>query len=413
VLYGGQYDLRQEFDIRRSGRNARPSLSLNLVSHVLDISLDHEHDAHSGSVGINGSAKINVNDTETTGVRPLLPDFRQTSAGVFFLEKWKKEKWVLEAGGRYDFQHLQVLTFINNEQLIKPEFGFSFLSGTLGATVLFNPRIRLLSNFGISSRPPHSSELYSEGLHHGAASIEEGLMRRDGAVYTERSMIRMEVSKKWINTLQFTDDRLSADLSVYYNDINNYVYLRPTATRLTVRGYFPLFRYQQTDAVLMGTDATVKLKLGDSFSFHSKFSYIHARDTRSGGVLIFIPPAQFENGITFTRASIGKLRDLFAGVSIPITFRQTRAPMMISPEELGDEVPENIFDFAAAPERYALLNAKVGVKLPLGEHSLGITLSGENLMNTSYRNYMNRLRYYADDTGLNVILRLSYNLLSH
>ena len=413
LLYGGQYDQREEFDIRRSGRNARPSLSLNLLSHVLDLSLDHEHAAHSGSVGINGTFKQNTNDTEETGVVPLLPDFQQVSGGIFILEKWKNNKWIVEAGARYDYQHLQVFTFVDNQVLIKPEFGFSYLSGTLGATVLFNPKLRLLSNLGMSSRPPHVSELYSEGLHHGTASIEEGLMLRNGTVYTEQSMIRKEFSKKWISTLQYTDDTFSGDLSVYYNDIDDYVYIRPTGSRLTVRGYFPVFQYTQTDAVLMGSDAAIKWRINDRLTFNSKFSYIHARDEKYDDVLIYIPPAQWENGLTLSIPTSGKLQDFYLGVSIPCTFQQNRAPVVVSPENLGAEVPDRIFDFAPAPPGYALLNAKVGIKLPVNEHTLGISLTGENLLNKRYRNYMNRLRYYADDIGSNFILRLSYNFLSH
>lgn len=413
ILYGGQYDHRNEYDIRRSGRDAKPSLSLKLISHVLDVSLDHEHQAHSGSVGINGTIKQNTNDTDETGVRPLLPDFRQISGGLFVLEKWKKKKWILEAGGRYDYQYLQVLTFINNQQLVKPEFRFNFVSGTLGATVLFNPHLRLLSNFGISGRPPHVSELYSEGLHHGTASIEEGLMRKNGNIDTEQSTIRTEHSKKWITTLQYTDNALTADLSVYYNDINNYVYIRPTGTRLTVRGYFPVFQYEQTDALLMGSDAAVKWTLSDRFTFNSKFSYIYAKDQAHDDVLIYIPPAQWENGLTLSIPRMGTLKDFYVNFSVPATFRQHRAPEVIDPASVSSEVPDRTFDFAKAPQGYVLLNAKAGFSLPIREHSIGISLSGENLLNSSYRNYMNRLRYYADDIGSNFILRLSYNFLSH
>lgn len=413
MLYGGQYDGRNEFDIRRSGRDARPSISMSLVSHVLDLSLDHDHEAHSGSIGINGTAKDNTNDTEETGVRPLLPDYRQLSTGVFFLEKWKKGKWVLEGGARYDFQYLQVLTFLADGTLIKPEFRFNFLSGTLGATVLFNPRFRVLSNLGISSRPPHVSELYSEGLHHGTASIEEGLMLQNGVKQTEESLINEEVSRKWVNTLQYSGEEVTVDFSLYYNDFDNYVYLRPTGTRLTVRGYFPVFQYVQTDAVLMGTDAAVRWQISGKFTASSKFSYIHARETRSGDALIYIPPAQMENGITFSLPSLGKLERFYISLSIPTTFRQSRAPKVIYPEDIAVTPPEGTFDFAPAPEGYTLLNARIGATLPVRDHSLRVTISGENILNTSYRNYMNRLRYYADDIGSNFILRLSYNLLSH
>ncbi|HET9488012.1 MAG TPA: TonB-dependent receptor, partial [Chryseosolibacter sp.] len=413
VVYGGQFDLRNEFDIRRSGRGARPSLSMNLISHVLDASLDHAHSAHSGSVGINGTVKVNTNDTKETGVRPLLPDYRQFSAGLFVLEKWKKARWVLEAGARYDFQYLQVLTFVNNQELIKPEFNFNFLSGTLGATILFNPKLRLLSNLGISTRPPHVSELYSEGLHHGTASIEEGLMRKDGQVQTEQSLIEKEFSKKWINTLQYTDEKLTVDFSLYYNDIDDYVYIRPRSTRLTVRGYFPVFQYEQADAVLMGSDAAIKWKVSEKISVSSKLSYIYARDTDHDDVLVYIPPAQIESGITASLPDVGKLQNVYVGFSVPSTFRQTRAPIVVYPLDIDENIPEQTFDFAPAPMGYTLLNAKVGFKLPVQEHSLRITLTGENLLNTSYRNYMNRLRYFADDIGSNFILRVSYDFLSH
>jgi iron complex outermembrane receptor protein len=82
------------------------------------VSLDHEHDAHSGSVGVNGTFKQNTNDTDETGVVPLLPDFQQLSGGIFVLEKWKNHKWILEAGARYDYQHLHVFTFMNNQVLV-------------------------------------------------------------------------------------------------------------------------------------------------------------------------------------------------------------------------------------------------------------------------------------------------------
>lgn len=412
MLYGGQYDQRNEFDIRRSGRAARPSMKLSLISNVLDVSLDHEHSAHSGSIGVNGTVKINTNDTEETGVRPLLPDFEQSSAGFFILEKIKRGKWILEAGGRYDFQHLRVLTF-SNGQLIKPGFNFNFLSGTLGATVLFNPQLRLLSNFGISSRPPHVSELYNEGLHHGTASIEEGLMRRDGTVLSEEALIKKEISKKWISTIQHTGENLILDFSVYYNNIRNYVYIRPTGTRLTVRGYFPVFHYEQTNAVLTGTDAALKWEINKLLTYNSKFSYIYARDTRNDDLMISIPPAQFENGLTVSFPVVGRLENFYFNVSVPVTFRQYRAPMAINPGDIGSDVPERNFDFSPAPAGYALLNARIGLKAPITKHSLGITLSGENLLNGSYRNYMNRLRYYADDIGSNFILRVSYDLLSH
>lgn len=413
VLYGGQYNQRREYDIRRAGRSARPAVLLNLISQVLDLSLDHQRGDHSGSIGFNTTFKRNTNDTEQTGIIPLIPDYQHLSGAVFVFEKIKHNKTTLEAGLRYDYQYLQVLTFLNNATLVKPTFNFNFFSGSVGVSHLFNERLRFNTNIGLSTRPPHVSELYSEGLHHGTGSIEEGLMRVGGQLLTDQNSISKEQSTKVVTSLQYSAEKLSVDFSVHYNNINNYVFLRPYATRLTTRGYFGVFRFEQTDATLMGGDFSLVWNVSPRFKAHSKFSYTYAEDRRRNDVLIFIPPGQADQGLTYSLNQLGPLHNFFISVSAPIVFRQFRAPMVVQPRDIPQEVPTTIFDFSPPPDAYWLLNARVGGTLPVGKHNLDLSISGENLMNTSYRNYMNRLRYFADDTGRNIILRLSYAFYKH
>ncbi len=413
IVYGGQYNQRLEYDIRRGGRSNKPALSLNLVSNILDISLDHEKGDHSGSLGVTSTIKFNSNDTESTGIIPLIPDYQQRSAGLFVLEKLHKGDWTFEAGGRYDYQHLQVKTFQDNSVLLKPTFDFHFFSGALGISHLFNSSLRFTSNLGFSTRPPHVSELYSEGLHHGTGSIEEGLMRQQGEVLTEQNLIKKEVSKKWINSLQYSTPKVNFDFSVYYNAINNYVFLRPYATRLTTRGYFGVFRFEQTNALLMGSDFTFRWEVNQHFSYSGKASYTHASDRDRNDVLIFIPPGQFENGVTYSLEKWSRLHDLYLTVSAPITLRQSRAPKAILPNDVSEETTDQVYDFAPAPPGYVLLNAKFGFKFPIGHNDLSISFSAENILNEEYRNYMNRLRYFADDTGQNFIFRIAYQFYKH
>jgi iron complex outermembrane recepter protein len=413
ILYGGQYNQRKEFDIRRSGRSERPALSMSLFSNVLDVSLDHEKGDHSGSIGVNSTIKFNINDTELTGITPLIPDYQQASAGLFVLEKLRRKKWTFEAGGRYDYQYLQVMTFNAGNQLVKPLFNFHFLSGTIGVSYSINDRWRYVSNFGMSSRPPHVSELYSEGLHHGTGSIEEGLMRPNNDVLTDQNLIRKEQSKKWINTLQYGGKNLNLDFSVYYNQMDNYVFIRPYETRLTIRGYFPVFRFDQTDAVLMGSDLGLRWDVSKRLTYSSKVSYIHASDVSNNDKLIFIPPALFDNSVRMNFPGVTPLNNFYVTLSAPATFKQTRTPRTVSPEDIAADNSSKVFDLADAPDGYVLLNASVGFDVPLKENTLSISLTGENLLNESYRNYMNRLRYFVDDTGRNIILRLSYNFSKH
>lgn len=413
LLYGGQYNHRKEFDIRRSVRSDRPALSMSLFSNVLDVSLDHEKGDHSGSIGINSTFKVNTNDTEVTGISPLIPNYNQVSAGIFVLEKLRRNRWTFEAGGRFDYQYMEVLTFNAGSELIKPIYDFKFFSGTIGVAYKISQHWRYLSNLGVSSRPPHVSELYSEGLHHGIGAIEEGLMRPNNDVLTDQNLIRKEMSKKWINTLQYGGENLNVDISVYYNRMDNYVFIRPYETRLTIRGFFPVFRFDQTDAVLMGTDLALKWDISKRLSYASKFSYVHASDVTNDDRLIFIPPALFDNSLTFNFLNVKAVEGLHVTVGAPFTLKQFRAPRTVHPEAIAEDTSNKVFDLAPAPDGFVLLNASVGCDIPLGEKRLSITLSGENLLNKSYRNYMNRLRYFADDTGRNIILRLSYNFSKH
>ncbi len=65
-------------------------------------------------------------------------------------------------------------------------------------------------------------------------------------------------------------------------------------------------------------------------------------------------------------------------------------------------------DFALPPDAYFLLGAEARTETNLGKNKLGLSLSADNLLNTVYRDYLNRQRYFADDLGINIQLRIGY-----
>jgi iron complex outermembrane receptor protein len=237
-------------------------------------------------------------------------------------------------------------------------------------------------------------------------------MRPNGELLTDQALIKKETSTKWITSLQLGGERLSADFSMYVNSIDNYVFLRPVASRLTIRGYFSVWQYEQTDATLKGLDVSLNWYPVKKIKYTGKFSYVRGADATRNDVLIFIPPISLENAFTYT-TDIGKLKSLFAQISIPTVLNQSRAPITVYPEDIPDYTGERVYDIAPAPDGYTLVNVEMGFKLPIKENTLTISMAGENLGNASYRNYMNRLRYFADDVGRTFIIRLNYNFHSH
>jgi iron complex outermembrane receptor protein len=51
-------------------------------------------------------------------------------------------------------------------------------------------------------------------------------------------------------------------------------------------------------------------------------------------------------------------------------------------------------------------------RLP-GGHDLELLAGGDNLFNTAYRDYLNRFRYYADESGRNLYISLRIALHRH
>ena len=58
-------------------------------------------------------------------------------------------------------------------------------------------------------------------------------------------------------------------------------------------------------------------------------------------------------------------------------------------------------DFVSPP--YSLVGLKVSAEKQLRKLRLNMFVRAENLLNETYRDYLNRQRYFADDLGFNLI----------
>ena len=320
--------------------------------------------------------------------------------------RYVETRYELEFGLRYDYKHYLVKKFIDNTTLITPEFNFNNVTASAG--VLFNLQNgwALRSNLGTAWRAPHVNELFSEGLHHGSAAIEEG---RDDLV--------SEKAVKWISSIEKATSRYNVDVSAYYNLITDYIYLRPEDVSLTIRGAFPVFRYTQTDASFYGLDANITYALTERLEWINKLSLIRAIDRNTDSPLINIPANRLQTGLTFNLPE-GRLREPFVSFSADIVDRQRNAPRIVTIAEVREAkqtdtdlfaADDSVFDFIAPPAGYVNFNLSGGFKLNLFAHELNVFMSVDNLFNNSFRDYLNRFRYYADDLGRNISLKINYN----
>ncbi len=406
VQYGFQVNDRKEFDIRRAGRSVIPALSLNLVTHTIDLDLDMVARGNwKWDVGASFMYQNNENDSET-GVRPLIPDFENLTAGGHLIGRYILPNLEFEFGARYDYRYYLVKRFNRANELEKPEFNFNNLTGSLGIVSFLSNNWTLRSNLGTAWRAPNVNELYSEGLHHGAAALEEG-----------NPLLSTEKAIKWLTTLEKQTERFSLNVSGYVNMINDYIFLRPEDVDLTIRGAFPVFRYRQTDAVFIGIDTDLNYKLSDSWRYSGRLALIYAEDRNTNAPLVNIPANQFQSDFSYMIPS-SKLNNWELTFGVNLVQEQLNAPRVVTVNEILQAnrsdvdlfgTDDSIFDLVSPPEGYALFNLSTAFGLPVRNQELQVDITVDNLLNTSYRSYLNRFRYYADEMGRNVSLKLSYS----
>ncbi|MBK7640323.1 MAG: carboxypeptidase-like regulatory domain-containing protein [Bacteroidetes bacterium] len=383
IQYAFQNNKRKEFDIRRGDRSSIPSLNLSYNTQNIEANIEHKiNDEISGTAGTSFIYQNNSN-IAGTGIRPLIPNFDATTFALFLFEKFLKPKYEFEAGIRYENNHFEVAKYNTQKQLIKSKFTFNNFSSTIGGQTLIKKAILLKTNFGLSTRSPNVAELFSEGLHHGAAAIEEG----DTSLNSEKGIKFIQsfsgkIKEKWEMSGSF-----------FANYIFDFIYLEPQPEPiLTIRGAFPYFKYKQTDALLYGTDATLKFFPIPSLAFLVKGNFLIGKNKSTNTWLINMPSNTLGIGAEYVYNK-NERNNFFLDINYNYAFRQKRFP---------------IGDYALPPNGYSLLDLNVGYSVKMKKQKIALSLAFENITNTKYRDYLDRLRYYADLPGFNCTARVNY-----
>ncbi|MFN3939316.1 MAG: TonB-dependent receptor domain-containing protein, partial [Chitinophagales bacterium] len=368
-----QDDHRSEYDTRRSGGDA-PNLYFEIGTINADVLWKHPaKNSFNGTIGINGMRQQNITDGDI-----FIPNYHNYSGGFYAIEKYTLHNLTLEGGLRYDYRWLQIFKS-ENDSVFSPESSYANLSWQLGAIYRPNTWLRIQLNSGTAWRAPSVSELYSDGLHHGAAALEYG----DSALQTEVLYGNSISTHVHLPKVHF-------DIDMFYNLINNYIYLKPSMPPvLTIAGAFPVFKYAQTDAQLYGIDASLSYEFIQYFLAELRASVVRGRDIIEDSWLVQMPADRVSMALHY---SLNNKNAVYFNVKGEYTFKQTRY------EDGNDYVPP--------PDAYTLFSAETGGLLFAGIHNWEWSISAENILNVAYRNYMNRLRYFADEAGINIMCRL-------
>lgn len=417
-----QYDFQQnrrfEFDTRVGDDAEKASLDLRLTTHSFSstMKLDGSEQLEL-KVGVLGRFQKNFANPDT-GVRRLIPDYEKYDAGLFVIAEYSlSEDFKIDGGARYDFSHVDAKKFyrtsrweergydvdfddlviedLGTQLLTNPVLDFHNVSAMTGLQYQLSEDQNLRFNYAFAQRAPNPAELFSDGLHHSAARIELGDLR-----------IQSEASSKFSASYDIATPKWGLNIAPYVNLINDFILLEPNGVEFTIRGAFPVWSYRQTNASLFGVDLMLFSNWTSKFSSNHKFSWVRGTDTENELPLINIPAANSSNTISY---SVPAWNNLNISLESLFVFKQERVPENITvfSPQLQEEV---ILDINSAPPAYHLLALDITTEFSLTNNSdlsLGLTLN--NILNTNYREYLNRQRYFADDLGRNINLRIIYN----
>ena len=355
------------------------------------------------SAGVNGMYQ----NSKNKGTLLLIPEYDLFDFGAFAIVGKKVGKFNIAGGVRY-----QVRTFDGHDNYIDSNgnqlhagdadaihrftaytSNFSGFAGSLGATYEVCKNFYLKANVASGFRAPNVTETGSNGIHDGTVLYEIG-----------QPNLKPEQSLSFDLTPGFSSKDFTAEMSVFYNSISNFIYSKQLkaadgtdSLNSSTPGFenAPVFLYTQRDAVLMGGEVSLDLHPSGAkwLNWYTGFSYVDAKLKGLNGsenVLPFIPPARLRTELTFSTAKIcHALRNAYFRFGVNYSFEQTRVFQISS-------IAYGLGHLQNTPS-YTLLNIGIGTDIMSYERKVcSIYLNIDNLANLNYIDYMSRYKFYVN-----------------
>jgi len=419
VTYAFQHDDRSEWDVVRSAVRG-PQLEFGLSTHQGQAVFEQAPVMLGARWSLQGAAGAEVSHQQNvfSSAQTLVPDYRHWRWGAFVTERFLGRRVDVELGGRYDGLDLtanlierdyQGQLGANRLRAADCELdsqgdaacGRTFHAGSGSAALVGHvlEGFDLVLDASSTARFPAIDELYQNGEAPSFPAIGLG-----------RSTLDPERTWATSLTARYATDWVATEASVYFNYIDDYIYFRPAPADgplgviQTITGPKLLFTFESVNAMFWGFDYGVDFRPDDwPVSFDSSVSLVRGQDT-AGNFLVFVPADRFRLGTKLhwskwvrARPRGGKpVEGGFVGINGQYVAQQFRS----DPDA----------DFAAPPPGYFLLGAEAGVAVPLARdrQRLEFAVVGQNLTNARYRDYTSLIRYFADEPGWELSLRVTW-----
>lgn len=416
--YSFQLNNRQEFDIRRGELSGLPSMDLRLITHQAKLEHLIEREKWQLESGISGAVQDNFPNPETQA-RRLIPDYYRYDGGIYSVFQYNfAENLTGEFGARYDFNRYDSYKYYDESDwesrfahlfpqfvvqksgsrvLTRPILDYHNFSANAGISYEPHENWDLKLNVSRASRTPNAAELFADGLHHSASIIERG----DLSIQKEEVYHFSLAAKAKLDVL----NGLQLEVNPYLMVSDSFVNQVPVGIQNSNRGVFMIWDFKQTEARIFGIDADLQLRFTENFKWNSQFSGLRGDDLTNNEPLILMMPSNFKNALEYSAENPS---NFYVRVENETFMKQNRFPVRNVDLDLieNGQIVTRTLDTSTPPDGYSIFNAAAGMDVL---KNFNINFRINNIFNTEYRDYLNRLRFFAPELGRSLILTFKYN----
>ena len=411
AIYAYQHNHRLEYAQVRSVEVAGPQYDFTLRTHSLDLHATGPRLALGSrkvdpGVGLQGGFQENVYRGYA-----LIPNHRSFASGAFAHARVMGDHGAVSVASRVD--HLVRVAYIQQDDFDRhiargtmspsdcPDYengeacqqNLPTASASVGGLWHAVPDIvDLKLDLSRASRFPNTDELYLIGA---APSLPVFAIGDPG--------LGVETTWGLSPTAELSTLFVNAELGGFANRVQDYIYFAPGLTasgepayNVTINGAWPEYAVRPIDVNFVGADGFIDIAPQEVIGLRTQAAMVRTTQAATGDHLVGTPPDQVSATVYLRPPPPGPVSSWSLGFEVERLGRQSRAPVSA--------------DILPPPDGATLLHAETSAELILADRSYRFAVLASNLADTSYREYTSLIRYYADQPGRDIRVRLSTEL---
>jgi len=304
---------------------------------------------------------------------PPTPKSNRTGTAIFLEDEYAiSDKFNINFGARFDYIISKTQGTENTLTEVDLEKNDKDFSGNFGLLYRFSQNVHFIANAGRAFKAPTLQERFFKG------TAQVGYLYGNPDLKSETSF-NLDLGLKW------KSNRLTGEVNIFRNQINNFIVMNPISAQADT------FLYDNVGkAELYGGEFQIDFNITDRLSLFMNNAYVHGEDVNTDKPLPKMPPLTSLLGLRYE----GHKSVFWFELNSKIV--DTQNQVVENEKETGGYT---LFNFSSG------VNIQKIVALP---YPVFLTLNVHNIFDKSYRDHLSSVTWW-DAPGRNVVVGLRSN----